>query len=327
MPELNTAVSNAGEPVITDEVLEQAAVWFVRLSSAEVTEADRDDWRAWRVVNNEHERAWQRAELLSRKFAGIPPQLGMASLQATKPVHRRRALRQLAVLFVVGVLGWTGYQQTKWSSEEYLTAIGEIRQITLTDGTRLTLNTASAVEVIFDSRQRTIELRAGEVLVETAADPVSTHRPFSVETLQGRVTALGTRFTVRKQALINDVAVLEGAVEIQPAQAGAQTLRLAAGQAIRFGATHFDLLQSSDAGAAAWARGSLLADNMPLCDFVAEVSRYRTGQLDCDPALADLRISGAFPLADTDRVLTSLASTLPVSISKHSGGGVTVRPR
>lgn len=327
MPELNTAVSTGDESVISDAVLEQAAGWFVRLSSEEVTGADHDDWRAWRAANNEHERAWQRAEMLSRKFAGIPPQLGMTTLQAPQPVHRRRALRQLAVILVVGVLGWTGYQQTQWSSEEYLTAIGEIRQITLTDGTQLTLNTASVVEVVFDSRQRMIELHSGEVLVETAPDPASTHRPLSVETEQGCVTALGTRFTVRQQALSSDVAVLQGAVEIQPTQAGTPAQRLDAGQATRFTASHFDSSQSSEIVNAAWAQGILLADNMPLCEFVAEVARYRAGQLVCDPALTDLRISGAFPLADTDRVLTSIADTLPVTISQHSSGGVKVQPR
>lgn len=326
MPMSDSAMIAQGDTAIAPDVLEQAAAWFVQLDSESVSAEDRQRWRAWRTASAEHERAWQRAELLGRKFAAIPPRLGIATLQTSKPLGRRRVLQQLAVVLVVGLLSWTGYQLPERAAD-YRTAIGEIKTITLADGTRLTLNTASAVDIEFSDQQRRVQLRSGEVLIETAPDPAPAHRPFSVATSQGTVTALGTRFTVRENTAKSHVAVLEGRVDIQPAQSAGTGQWLNAGQAADFTATHVTVPQPVNTGAASWAQGFLQADNLPLCDFVAELARYRTGSLTCDPAIARLHISGAFPLADTDRALASLADTLPVTIDKRAGHEVLIRPR
>ena len=71
----------------------------------------------------------------------------------------------------------------------------------------------------------------------------------------------------------------------------------------------------------------LMADKMRLADFVAELTRYRRGFLRCDPSIADLRISGAFPISDTDRTLNMLVHTYPVLASSHLRGyWVTLSP-
>lgn len=100
-----------------------------------------------------------------------------------------------------------------------------------------------------------------------------------------------------------------------------------AGQTARFTATGVDGVKATDAGAAAWVRGILIADDLPLCEFLAELGRYRATRINCDPAISGLRISGAFPLTDISRVLVSLAGSLPVVIDKQTDGGVIVRPR
>ena len=69
------------------------------------------------------------------------------------------------------------------------------------------------------------------------------------------------------------------------------------------------------------ARGGFLAD------FIAELARYRKGFVRCDPAIADLRISGAFPISDTQRTLNMLVQTYPVLATGHlSGYWVTLSP-
>lgn len=70
----------------------------------------------------------------------------------------------------------------------------------------------------------------------------------------------------------------------------------------------------------------LLADNQRLEDFLTELSRYRHGYLGCDPRIADLRVVGAFPLADTERVLDALAATLPVRIERRMAWWVSLEP-
>jgi len=73
-------------------------------------------------------------------------------------------------------------------------------------------------------------------------------------------------------------------------------------------------------------KGQLIADNQRLSEFLAEVARYRSGIIRVDPAVADLRISGVFQLKNTDQILSSLAGTLPVRISRMTGYWVTVTP-
>jgi len=80
-------------------------------------------------------------------------------------------------------------------------------------------------------------------------------------------------------------------------------------------------------GTDAWTRGMLVVDNARLGDVVAELSRYRTGYLGVDKQVADLRITGSFPLHDTNLALTALLPTLPVQIQQHTPWWVTVAPK
>ncbi|MCY1509429.1 Protein FecR [compost metagenome] len=143
----------------------------------------------------------------------------------------------------------------------------------------------------------------------------------------GTLEALGTRFSVCKEAGgATHSAVLEGAVRITPERAAARVLP--AGQQARFTADGIDDFRPTDASVLAWTQGMLLADGMRLADFCAELSRYRPGLLQCDAAVAELRVSGAFPLADTDGVLRMLVSTYPVdAATRLRGYWVTLVPR
>ncbi|WZB68889.1 FecR domain-containing protein [Achromobacter xylosoxidans] len=87
----------------------------------------------------------------------------------------------------------------------------------LADHSRIVLNAATAMDVLFDARQRLIALHAGEILVETSPDPAPVARPFIVRTREGSITALGTRFVVRRDDGVSTVQVLDGAVRVAPA--------------------------------------------------------------------------------------------------------------
>ena len=108
---------------------------------------------------------------------------------------------------------------------------------------------------------------------------------------------------------------------------GAAPLTLAAGQQARFDANGLSGdIEALAPGAGSWADGVLYAEQMPLADFLAELARYRPGLLRCDPAVAGLRVSGAFQLRDTDKILHALAATLPLRIARHTRYWVTVGP-
>jgi transmembrane sensor len=163
------------------------------------------------------------------------------------------------------------------------------------------------------------------VLITTAGDPQA--RPFLVDTAQGRLRALGTRFAVRQRDGASHVAVYEGAVEVRPADAPQAVRILAAGEQAGFGRLAVDAPQPADELATAWSAGLLAARDMPLTDFIAELARHRRGRLACDPALASLRVSGMYPLDDIDRVLDMLMRTQPVELAGFGRYWMTVRPR
>ncbi len=184
------------------------------------------------------------------------------------------------------------------------------------------------MDVEFDAGLRRIQLHAGEALVDTASDrAVVPSGPFVVDSAQGRVRALGTRFSLRLSEADSRVAVYRGAIEIQPAAPSAARRTLHAGQETRFTRQTIAAPKPANDDRSAWTRGMLLADNLRLGDFVAELARYRHGYLGCAPEVASLRIVGAFPLADTDRVLASLERALPVRVSTLGPWWVSIEPR
>lgn len=314
---------------IDPALVDQAAHWLARMHAGDFSERERAACVQWRNQSPEHQRVWQSAEQLGRKFGLMPVAVGMPVL-GRRRANRRAILGAVAALVAVPPLLWHGYRATPWagSAIAYRTATGERRRIALDDGTQVDLNTASAIEVVFDAQQRRVRHQGGEILVTTAPDPGPVHRPFTVHTDAGVLRALGTRFVVRSgEDGSARVAVLEGAVDIRPSRAAEDAVVVRAGQQARFTREQADTPRPLDMGTGDWAHGTLYAQEMPLADFLAELSRYRSGVLRCDPAVAQLHVSGAFQIDDTDRVLAVLAQTLPVRIDQRTRYWVTVAAR
>ena len=139
-------------------------------------------------------------------------------------------------------------------------------------------------------------------------------RPFIVETAQGSLQPLGTRFAVRQQSALCRLDVFEGAVRINPCDAPSLAPIVHAGQRARFTRDDISAVEPISENDAAWTDGLIVASGMRLGDFVNELDRYRAGHLSCDPSVAGLRLSGTFPLADPDLVLDTLTRTLPVEV-------------
>lgn len=309
--------------------LREAAQWLVRLNSGEARAGDWQALAAWRAQDAANEQAWQRAERLSRTLGAVPAGLGLpvlARAERTAATNRRAALRVLALVCTTAPAAWLGWRHMPWQqwAAEHRTATSERRSVTLADGSQVLLNTASALDVAFGANERLLRLRAGEVLVTTARD--SAARSFRVETPGGWLRALGTRFAVR---LLDEdtvhLAVAEGAVEVTPRHGAPQRV-IQAGEQCRFTASGVQAPTALGEQALAWAQGVLYADGMRLDDFAAELSRYRPGIVRCDPAVAALRISGAFQLQDTEYILAMLRETLPVQVVTRTRYWVTLVP-
>lgn len=309
-------------------LLSEAADWMMTLRYGDDAQEAQASFDHWRAQSPAHREAWARAEALMGVFAQVPTAIGKDALQALQRPDRRRGMGMLGALLVAAPAGWLAWRHTPWRewSADVATAIGERRSMVLADGSRLVLNTASAVDIVFTAAERRIRLQAGEILVTTHADPSPTYRPFVVHTPQGAVRALGTRFSVRRlDDRTTRVAVIEQAVEIRPANGASQVLQ--AGAQADFEAGRVGAEVAVEGSATLWEQGMLLARNMRLADVVAEMGRYRSGVLRCHPAVADLRVSGAVSLADTDAGLALLARSLPLRIEQTTRYWVTVAPR
>jgi transmembrane sensor len=318
-------------------VVREAAAWLVRLHSGKASTEDFEAFERWRRTSAQHEQAWRRADRLSQKFGAVSPALGVPILTRSTGTNRRAVLRTLLVLGVAAPGAWLGYRSLYgFGPNEYRTAVGENRRVMLADGSRVQLNTATDMDVHYSDSARLVQLRQGEIYIQTASDTQGLERPFLVDIAQGRLRALGTRFSVR--ALAEDkgmaaVTVLEHRVEITLQSGGSRRI-VDAGETLRFSADTFEprraastFIQTSPADPPDWMNGTLQADAMRLDVFLQELSRYRSGVIRCDEQVAGLRVSGVFRLGDIDRVLDIVAKTLPVRIIKRTRYWVLVTAR
>ncbi|MFJ1299213.1 FecR domain-containing protein [Pseudomonadota bacterium AL_CKDN230030165-1A_HGKHYDSX7] len=319
-------------------VIREAARWLVRLHSGEADPDDHAAFERWRHGHPERELAWQRAQRLTQQFGAVPAALGVPLLTRTPRVNRRAVLRTLAVLGLTApAAAWLAHRLGSHPGT-YQTAVGQDQHLVLADGSQVHLNTDTNLAVRYSDDARLLHLRGGEVYVRTAADKAGRARPFIVETPQGRMRALGTRFVVRQWddgEPLTELRVVEHRVEVRLA-AGEGTRIVAAGDSLRF--TRNAFLASGPtgdptagepaaaAGAPGWTRGVIEADNMRLDALLAEVSRYRHGVVRCDPAVAGRRVSGVFRLDDTDALLNVVASTLDLKVVARTSYWVTLMP-
>ncbi|MDR0226661.1 MAG: FecR domain-containing protein [Burkholderiaceae bacterium] len=305
--------------------LREAAAWHVRLrdtmAGAEVQQA----WQGWYEADPAHRSAWQRVLAVSAQLSRVPPPLARQSL-GRRASGRRAVLRSLALGAGTGATAWMAWQGLPWSQWQAgeRTATGERRDVLLPDGSLLALDTATAVDVVFDEHERLLRLHGGRILVATEPDPQG--RPFSVQMPQGRVLALGTRFTVQLEGSRGCcVQVLEKAVRLLPEEG--ESLDLRAGEQSRFTARAAQPPTSAGPFAASWHQGGLIALDMPLGELVEALARYRPGYLGCAPEVTALRVSGAFPVDDTDRALAALVSRFPLQLRSHTRYWVQVEAR
>jgi len=323
VPSSNTLTLPSGK-VISRATADAAADWLTVLMSGEAGEEQQRQWSQWRQASAEHEAAWQHVESVTGRMKSLGPSPAYTALSSygtgtrVPSATRRRAIRMLVWGGLATGTGLLASRTETWQASlaDCQSATGEQRSFALEDGTQLLLNTGSAVNLRFDVRARRILLVAGEIMVATRhgqglpSDP----RPLLVETAEGSIRSLGTRFTVRQRSGNTDVAVQESAVEITSLNSAGGTRLLRAGEQTQFSREAIEPPRFADEQALAWTRGQLLADEQRLDEFLAELGRYRQGLLRADPQVAGLRLSGVFPLTDTDRILATLPSVLPVRV-------------
>ena len=312
---------------------EEAAEWLARLGDYPISTQTVRAFRDWRddPVNDA---AYQEAEAFweaSGRTAGDPEILRMTEQALRRrrrklhdyislpPVRLTLALAALA-LFSLGVLA------THRLFPSYATRSGELRMVSLPDGSRLHLNMDSRVKVRFSDGQRRLILTRGQAFFDVAHDP---SRPFLVEANGARVRALGTKFDVRRRRDGVQVTLLEGRVQVRQAERSEAWTLAPNQQLVLSEATRTPRPQPADAArSTSWTTGELRFEATPLAEAVAEVNRY--GALKVALQGADLpqrRISGHFDVGDTTAFAHGVALALNLEATPARNGVITLRPR
>lgn len=305
-----------------DPAAEEAIAWMVRLRSGMDDAAQQARFEQWLTRTPANTAAWEQLQRgLGRHYEVVrraPLSLRETLLQAE--TTRRDVLRGLGCLGLLGGGLWLTASSDSGRSlmADLRTGTGERRGLTLADGSRLTLNADTAVDVDFSSERRLLRLYRGALVVQVAADPA---RPFIVRSAQGDVRALGTRFLVEQLADSTRVVVLEHAV--RASLPDGQARELTQGQAALLHASRIEALPAGQAYRADWADGRLSVLDEPLSTLIDALRPYRSGYIRVSPQVRDLRVQGVFPLDDSERTLAALAETLPIRV-RHYGPWLTL---
>jgi len=298
--------------------------WVVRLQAEDCDAAAHAAFEQWLAAAPERPADYVRAErahALAAMLATDPAlQADTArarrSLRGAPPAWRRP--RWLAIAAVLALAGVLGYRLQLMPGTQYAapdlalqTAIGEQRELMLEDGSRLVLDTDSAVEVSFASGARVLRLQRGRIHVVAAHDAA---RPMRVRSGNGEVRVIGTTFQVRNEGDAVEVTLLEGRVGVSAggdAQGAQNVQALSAGQRLRY---HADgridpVTPLAGSDSTAWLDGRLVFDDWLLGALVAEANRYsRVRLVLAEPALATLRVSGQVRAGDQDSLAAALAA-------------------
>ncbi|UJO99916.1 MAG: FecR family protein [Nitrosomonas sp.] len=282
---------------------EQAAQWAICLSDNQISNEQRANFEAWLAQDPRHRIAFEQVDHL---WHSVTP-------------RKQRSYTGIKTLLSIALLlgGLYGLPLAEWLADES-TGVGEVRRITLADGSRITLDSDSAADIVFDMRQRRIILQRGRLLAEVAPDSLHTPRPFIVENRDGTAKALGTRYIVEQTGHDSIVNVIESEVAVANHTRPDQTVTLQSGQSLRFDKQNLRQPETMSPFAASWIEARLVYQDAPLTQVIADLARYRKGFMRINEAAGQLRFTGVLPADDPEAALSILENALPIQTKRHS---------
>ncbi len=325
-----------------DPVHAEAAEWFALLREPDISLDDTLAWQTW-MSDARNAQAFARIEEVSSVLAGLrdhPPRAPATrwdSYDASVPIRDwqppSRAPRVMAIAastaaLAVGAVLWSATRDDLPgllpAAESYATVIGENRQLTLADGSVVTLGGDSSIGVRMRDDARHIELTRGEAFFRVAKDA---SRPFTVHAGRANVAAVGTEFNVRRGAEHVTVDVVEGRVRVEPASGIVPiTLlrqirpRLApvmvnAGEETAVDDTIVEAARpiADVMATTSWQTGQLAFRMKPLRFVLEDVNRYTTKPIVlADPAMGELKVTGTVAASNVPGWVASLKAALDI---------------
>jgi transmembrane sensor len=308
---------------------QKANNYVVRLYSGELTAKEEQEILSWCDESEAHQTAFDEAIAVWEASSQLPPTISLKE----KFEGRFYYARYIAASIVVALLCFTFFQQSNLggkaqrlsSSQHYTTAIGEVSNIGLPDGSIITLNTDTAIDVKFSPQKRELWLQKGEAFFDIAKAP---SRPFLIHTGDKTIRVVGTKFNVKLSDSGFDIAVSEGIVAVEESQVNelprgainVAPVLLEAGAMATFDQENTLIAkQNTDVveKAQSWRSGYLRFDDERLDKVIESFNRYRTKKIVVGEEVSSMRISGVFTLSEGDAILTALEATLPIDIQKN----------
>ena len=304
----------------------EAAQWFARLKTLPVSHGTLNDFFAWRRESRnaqafeETERFWSSAERVGER-----PEIlrAIEAAEGRRPARRRfgvvvRPIKWLAASVFLLLLAGGGYAVLAQRGQAFETVAGERRVVALDDGSRLDLNSGTAVRVRFTDDGRQLTLEQGEALFSVAKDKA---RPFTVKAGGALVTATGTKFDVSRHGERIQVTLLEGSVTIRAPDGSVRPLQT--GHQWRWPASGGSITKVKTEDVAAWVRGRIVFDASPLSDAIAEVNRHGGKPVLLDAAqFGSRRISGSFEAGDAESFVTAVTAFMPLRRTTDDQGRI-----
>jgi transmembrane sensor len=310
------------------EIEQRAAAFLARRDGGDWSQADADELRQWMESSVAHrvallrlEAVWEQARKLKTLAAGLPAAVVPAAGEWQKspffadevPARTKRGsqLRRFAAAAALVVaVGASIHFYKDRSEDQYVTPIGGLATVPLSDGSNVTLNTTTKIRLEFTPDRREVRLDRGEAFFVVAKD---TGRPFVVSVADKRIIAVGTRFSVRRDGDDVRVEVAEGKVRVQSGPEGPHLAAQSAGDADVL-LTPGGIAKTSTDGIVVqerkisdveddltWRQGYLTFRDSLLSDVVAQFNRYNTRKLRiADEGTGTIRISGTFRAQNSD---------------------------
>ncbi len=304
----------------SQQAAEQAAWLWIGRMQGRPSAAQREAFERWLYADVTHIEAYAQAQELWKRTWPTASALAVEEDARLRQYLVRMAERPTAgwrwgallamaasLALVVWGGGWKPVDRLLDLGADYVSAPGEIRTLTLADGSVITLDADSAVSVDLGAAERHVELRRGGAFFEVSHGEV----PFVVEAAGGEARVLGTRFGVRLRHGGARVTVEQGRVGVTAAPGQPQAV-LTANQQLAYSDGKAAEAWTVDASAQlAWREGRLTFYKTPLADVLADLARYYPGRIVLlDDELAARRISGSFPSNDPHAILDSLRAVV-----------------
>lgn len=307
----------------------EASDWVVRLA-ADASAEDHAAFRRWRDADPRHSEAydriasiWNEAGRLSRPSAADDVRREPRSERTRAFGFALAASMAVAVLVSVVLLGsrWLPGPAPEQEAMVFASAVGQIKEIKLPDGSRLVLDSGSRVEAEFTEAERRLTLREGRARFQVAHEA----RPFVVRAGSSEVVATGTLFDVSLIGGRTAVLLLEGSVEVRAAGAsqanGLRVERLTPGQKLILTDSASAEWRQAKRGDAIWPTRMLEFDDTRLDEAATLANRYSEVKLRLgDKRIRSLRVSGAFRAGDVAGLARSLAAAFDLRLVRQPDG-------